>query len=232
MWIVIPAGGTGDRFSQARPKQYWSLCGKTILEHTLSVFLNQSWVKKIIIAVADNDRYFEQLSTLNHPAIIRVSGGSTRAQSVTNALRHVQQAALSTDWVLVHDAVRPCLDKHDLQALLQLQDDPVGGILAAKVTDTIKKVNHDLHIMETVDRQMLWQAQTPQMFRYGMLLQALSQVERAGAHITDEAHAIQLLGYMPHVVPAHYPNPKLTYTADLAYISSLLEAKMTQTEVA
>lgn len=232
MWIVIPAGGTGDRFSQAKPKQYWPLCGKTILEHTLSVFLNHSWVKRIVVAVADNDRYFEQLTTLNHPIIIRVGGGNTRAQSVTNALRHIQQEALPTDWVLVHDAVRPCLDKRDLQVLLQLQDDPVGGILAAKVTDTIKKVNHDLHIMETVDREMLWQAQTPQMFRHGMLLQALSQVERVGANITDEAHAIQLLGYTPRVVPAHYPNPKLTYTADLAYISSLLEARMTKTEVA
>ncbi|MGE3318872.1 MAG: 2-C-methyl-D-erythritol 4-phosphate cytidylyltransferase [Candidatus Berkiella sp.] len=228
MWIVIPAGGTGDRFSQERPKQYWTLAGKTILEYTCSLFLTQSWVTKIVVAIADSDCYFEQLSTLKHPKIARVSGGVTRAHSVRNALQSIQQVTDAADWVLVHDAVRPCLDKRDLQSLLQLRDDPVGGILASKVTDTIKKVNHAMQITETVDRQMLWQAQTPQMFRLGLLFDALVKAEQAGENVTDEAWAIQLMGYTARIIPAHYPNPKLTYPADLTYISSLLEEKMTE----
>lgn len=228
MWIVIPSGGTGDRFNQSSPKQYCALAGKTLLEHTVSLFLAQRWVNKIVIAVADSDAYFSELTELEHPKIIRVSGGKTRAESVKNGLTWLQQRAEPTDWVLVHDAVRPCLDKRDLQALLALRDDAVGGILASKVTDTIKQVSDDLQIVATVDRQLLWQAQTPQMFRLGLLLAALDKASQTGETVTDEAHAVQLLGYTPRIVPAKFPNPKLTYPADLPYISSLLEEKMTE----
>ncbi len=221
-WVVIPAAGLGSRFSQQRPKQYWRVAGLPLLEHTLGLFINQTWVKGVIVAISDNDPYFKQLSPSIQRQVTTVTGGDSRAQSVMNALKHISLYAQVNDWVLVHDAVRPCLHNRDLEALRQLHTDPVGGILAKRVVDTLKRVNADHQISQTIEREGLWHAQTPQMFRLGLLTQALEK-ESSLQTITDEASAIEALGHMPRVVSSLYPNPKLTYSADLAYIAHLLE---------
>ncbi|MCS5711191.1 2-C-methyl-D-erythritol 4-phosphate cytidylyltransferase [Candidatus Berkiella aquae] len=223
-WIVIPAAGFGSRFGQEKPKQYWSLHGKTILEHTLNLFVEQPWVKQIIVAVAESDPYFKQLS-LTHHKIKWVVGGETRSQSVMNALTYLPLSA-QNDWVLVHDAARACLDERDLYALLELRDDTVGGILASPAADTLKKVDGKNQIVQTINRNEIWLAQTPQMFRVHLLKKALEKAKASDYTITDEASAIEYLGYTPCVVEAQFPNPKLTYAADLKYVEFLLSGKL------
>ncbi len=222
-WVVIPAAGIGHRFNQERPKQYYVVHHKAILQHTVDLFLAQDWIQGIVVAIADQDLYIKQLPLYQHPRVLRVKGGITRAQSVLHALHHLQPRAKADDWILVHDAVRPCLNACDLLALRrQLSQDPIGGILATPATDTLKRVNSQQHIQQTLNREEIWLAQTPQMFRFDLLLKALVQAEQAKINMTDEASAVEALGFCPRIVHAQFPNPKLTYAADLATIESLL----------
>lgn len=223
-WVVIPASGTGLRFGQLLPKQYWSLAGKTVLEHSLDRFLDKKWVKGVIVAISATDHYFPQLPCAKHPKVITVQGGQTRSHSVLNALHSLQVCAKPEDWVLVHDAVRPCLHEQDLNALLQLHEDPVGGILAAPVADTLKRVQSK-EIQETISREALWAAQTPQMFRLQLLVDAICHAHDAKIEITDESSALEAMGYHPQIIRTSHPNPKLTYAADLSYIELLLAEK-------
>ncbi len=225
-WVVIPASGFGARFNHLLPKQYWSLFDKTILEHSIERFLNKKWVKGIIVAIAPTDHLFSELSVTKHPKVIPVQGGQTRSHSVLNALHHLQRQANPDDWVLVHDAVRPCLHEEDLQALLQLREDPVGGILAIPIAETLKKATEQ-QIQETISRENLWSAQTPQMFRLNLLVDALCRAHRTGQIVTDESSAVEALGYHPQMIHAKHPNPKLTYASDMSYIEYLL-AKQTE----
>lgn len=228
-WVVIPAAGLGSRFSQQRPKQYWTIAGITLLEHTLALFTKQPWVRGVVVAIQDNDPYFKQIAPATKNQVTTVIGGDSRSQSVMNALAHLSTYAKTDDWVLVHDAVRPCLNPRDLEALRQLHRDPVGGILAKRVVDTLKRVNADQQITETIEREGMWQAQTPQMFRLGLLNEALKTANKQEV-ITDEASAIEAFGHTPRVVCSLYPNPKLTYAADLAYIAHLLEQQTESVE--
>lgn len=222
-WIVIPAAGIGHRFSQERPKQYCVVHNKAILQHTVDLFLAQDWIQGIVVAIADQDCHIKQLPLYQHPQVLKVKGGATRAQSVLQALQHLQAHAKADDWILVHDAVRPGLNEHDLLALRQqLSQDPIGGILATPATDTLKRVNAQQQIQQTVQREEIWLAQTPQMFRFHLLLKALIHAEQTKINMTDEASAIEALGFCPRVVQARFPNPKLTYAADLATIEALL----------
>lgn len=221
-WVVIPAAGVGNRFSQERPKQYWTVHNKAILQHTVDLFLAQDWLSGVVVAVAEGDSLIKQLPLYRHSRVMMVQGGATRAQSVLAALKHLQSHAKPQDWMLVHDAVRPCLDERDLLSLRQLSQDPVGGILATPAADTLKKVSPQHEIQQTINRTEIWLAQTPQMFRFELLLQALVHAEQAKISMTDEASAVEALGFCPRVVRAQFPNPKLTYAADLAYIESLL----------
>ncbi len=221
-WVVIPAAGVGNRFSQERPKQYWTVHNKAILQHTVDLFLAQDWLSGVVVAVAEADPHIKQLPLYRDPRVMMVHGGATRAQSVLAALKHLQSHAKPQDWMLVHDAVRPCLDERDLLSLRQLSQDPVGGILATPAADTLKRVNLQYEIQQTLNREQIWLAQTPQMFRFDLLLKALVSAMQANISITDEASAIEALGCCPRVVQAHFPNPKLTYAADLATIESLL----------
>lgn len=229
-WVVIPAAGLGSRFSQQRPKQYWMVGDIPLLEYTLALFLKQPWIKGVVVAIQDNDPYFKQIDPSIRSQVTTVTGGDTRAQSVMNALVSLSKHAHATDWVLVHDAVRPCLHTRDLEALRQLHVDPVGGILAKRVVDTLKRVNVDHRITQTIEREGMWQAQTPQMFRLELLTKALANASMLQLTVTDEASAVEALGYTPHVVSALHPNPKLTYTADLPYIAHLIEQETTEVE--
>lgn len=229
-WIVIPAAGIGARFNHSKPKQYISIQGKTVLEHSIDIFLSLEWVKKIIIPLSAKDHYFASLSVANHPKIVVVAGGETRTHSVQNALRYLNAFASLNDWVLTHDAVRPCLHSDDLQRLRQmLKNDAVGGILASPVSDTLK-LGSDNNIVRTVDRTDLWGASTPQMFRFQLLAKALNNCLENGVSLTDDASALEHIGLPVKMVPALYPNPKLTYAADLQYLRYLLSHTIVEKE--
>lgn len=223
-WVVIPNAGIGDRFKSEIPKQYICIHGKTVLEHSISTFLSEDWVAGVIVALASHDTYFQQLPIAQHEKIKPVLGGKTRSDSVMSALSYLKNHAAKSDWVLVHDAVRPCLHVEDLQALVNtLQNEPVGGILAVPVQDTVK-FSEKHSISHTVDRNNLWCALTPQMFRLQVLDEALKYCQKKGMAVTDESCAIENYGMKSMLVEAKHPNPKLTYTRDFSLVSLLLEA--------
>ncbi|EPT8450161.1 2-C-methyl-D-erythritol 4-phosphate cytidylyltransferase [Vibrio fluvialis] len=213
---IVPAAGIGSRMQADRPKQYLILHGHTVLEHTVEVLLRHPDVGQVVVAVSDNDPYFGSLALANHPRVVRVSGGKERADSVLSALDYVCQHQLS-EWVLVHDAARPCVDHADISQLIATaQTHTVGAILAAPVRDTMKRADGGQNIDHTVDRVALWHALTPQMFRAQSLMQALTQALAAQAVITDEASAFEWLGQKPALVAGRADNIKITQPEDLA----------------
>ncbi|MFI4937848.1 MAG: 2-C-methyl-D-erythritol 4-phosphate cytidylyltransferase [Candidatus Berkiellales bacterium] len=217
-WVVIPAGGRGERFAASLPKQYVKVKHKTILDHTLSLFLSHNWITQIVVANAEMN-----FIAADYPfKVAWVQSGATRMHSVLNAMHFLKNKADENDWILIHDAVRPCLHPTDLMNLVEsLQDDKVGGILATPVSETLKFVSQS-KITHTVDRAQLWQAQTPQMFRYHILNEALNYCIKSNIVTTDEAMALEELGFNPKVIKAQYPNPKLTYQGDLNTLAALL----------
>ncbi|MBB3104474.1 2-C-methyl-D-erythritol 4-phosphate cytidylyltransferase [Azomonas macrocytogenes] len=203
-----------------RPKQYLLLGGRTILEHTLDCFLDHPGLQALVISLASDDPYWGKLSSSRNPRIHRVAGGQERADSVLNALLALETyGARMSDWVLVHDAARPNLMRSDLDRLLQeLTDDPVGGLLAVPARDTLKRSRVDGRVEATVDRSVIWQAYTPQMFRLGMLQSALSSALSAGVSITDEASALEWAGYAPRLIEGRADNLKITRPEDLQWL--------------
>ncbi len=224
-WVIIPAAGRGQRFSHQAAKQYLLLQGKTILEHSIDLFIHQHWLNKIILAIAKDDHHFSSLDVASHPKVQVVIGGESRADSVLNALKSLQSIAHPLDWVLVHDAVRPCLHQHDLHLLMEsLSQEKVGGILATPATDTMKTFNSH-HILQTVPRENLCKALTPQMFRFAVLFDALTHCMEKNLSVTDESSSVEHFGLKPKVVFAQYANPKLTLASDLNMIAHLLASK-------
>jgi len=221
-WLIIPAAGVGVRVGGDLPKQYCVIHGKTILEHTIESFLNIAQLKGIIVALHAEDQFFSTLSIAKHPLVKTVTGGKERADSVFNALHPLVDK--NDDWVLVHDAARPCVQAQDVVAMLNsLGTSDIGGIMAVPVGDTIKSVNSENEIVRTEDRRALWQAQTPQMFRLPLLRTALLSAREKNALITDEASAIELLGYKPQVFAGKRSNIKITLPEDLVMAASLLK---------
>ncbi|EKO3956063.1 2-C-methyl-D-erythritol 4-phosphate cytidylyltransferase [Vibrio fluvialis] len=213
---IVPAAGVGSRMQADRPKQYLILHGHTVLEHTVEVLLRHPDVGQVVVAVSDNDPYFGSLTLANHPRVVRVSGGKERADSVLSALDYVCRHQLS-EWVLVHDAARPCVEHADISQLIATaQTHTVGAILAAPVRDTMKRADGGQNIDHTVDRVALWHALTPQMFRAQPLMQALTQALAAQTVITDEASAFEWLGQKPALVAGRADNIKITQPEDLA----------------
>ena len=219
-WAVIPAAGVGARMAADRPKQYLQLGGRTILEHSLGCFLDHPSLKGLVVSLAVDDPYWPSLACANDPRIQRADGGSERSGSVLNAL--LQLNALGTsddDWVLVHDAARPNLSRDDLDKLLaELADDPVGGLLAVPARDTLKRVDKHGRVVDTIDRSLIWQAYTPQMFRLGALHRALADSLVADALITDEASAMEWSGQAPRLVEGRSDNIKVTRPEDLEWL--------------
>lgn len=215
-WVVIPAAGVGSRMQADRPKQYLTIENKTVLEHTLASFLGNDLIKGTCIAIAPEDPYWPALNLDKHPDLFRVEGGQERCHSVFNALLHLMPLAKETDWVLVHDAARPCLREEDLMVLIEsLKDDETGGLLAVPVKDTMKLGDDNGRVEGTVDRNHLWHALTPQMFPLGKLFKALKQALDQGHMITDEASAIELSGEQPRLIEGHADNIKITRPEDL-----------------
>lgn len=222
-WLVIPAAGIGARMAADRPKQYLQVAGRSILEHTLQRFLDHPALRGVVVSLAADDPYWPVLAVASDPRIRRAGGGRERADSVLAGLETLKnEGAADDDWVLVHDAARPNLALEDLQRLLDsLADDPVGGLLAVPARDTLKRAGADGRVQETVDRSVIWQAYTPQMFRLGALRQALAQALRAQVAITDEASAMEWAGLAPRLVEGRADNLKVTRPEDLQYLQVL-----------
>ncbi len=217
-WCVIPAAGVGKRMQTTVPKQYLALGGSTVIEQTLDRFINHSRIHGIIVALDAKDSYWSSLCITCDKPLVTVTGGAERCNSVLNALRYLHEAGARDDWVLVHDAARPCLTTTDIDLLIAtLADDPVGGILAVPVRDTIKRGRtEDQRVVETVDRANLWYAFTPQMFRLKVLRRALQESLNKNVLVTDEASAIEKIGLRPKLVAGRADNIKITRPEDLA----------------
>ncbi|GMR16283.1 MAG: 2-C-methyl-D-erythritol 4-phosphate cytidylyltransferase [Gammaproteobacteria bacterium] len=223
IWVIVPAAGVGRRMGTDTPKQYLQLNEKTVIEHTLRVFDFHDAILEVVVVISKEDEYWPSLNiNLSKPLHI-TDGGKERCDSVLSGLKSLEDKAEDNDWVLVHDAARPCLRNEDLTLLLDtLQKNEVGGILAVPVRDTMKRSINKNVIKETVERDNLWHALTPQMFRFGLLKSALESAVKDNKVITDEASAIELAGYQPVLVEGHADNIKITWPEDLALAAFFL----------
>jgi len=208
---LIPAAGAGTRMGGATPKQYLSMAGKPMLQHVIDTFCSASQIDRVVVVVSSEDHYIDQLNLPSRCIVLRC-GGATRQQSVTNGLLALADQLDADDWVLVHDAARPGLTVALIDKLIAfVRDDAVGGLLAMPVVDTIKHSDGHGRSQHTVARDLLWAAQTPQMFRYRLLLDALQRADE----ITDEASAIEALGLQPKLVEGSARNFKVTLPEDV-----------------
>lgn len=215
-WVVIPAAGVGRRVGALIPKQYLELAGRRVIDHTLAVFVQHPSIAGVVVAVDGSDPHWPETEFADHPTVQRCDGGVERCHSVLNALDALSRQASDQDWVLVHDAARPCLRREDLDRLLErVEIDPVGGILAVPVRDTMKRADGTRHIVKTESRDGLWHAFTPQMFRFCLLRRVLRQAIEQDLVVTDDASAIELAGLTPLLVEGHADNIKITRPEDL-----------------
>ena len=219
---LVPAAGGGSRMGADRPKQYLDLAGAPLLAHTLRRLLAEPRLARVLVVLAPDDVWFDRF---DWPRDVRLEilrvGGATRAESVRNGLLHAGAAA--DDWVLVHDAARCCLPPDALDRLIDtLQADPVGGLLALPVADTLKRETSGQRVAQTVSREGLWLAQTPQMFRFGLLYESL----RTAGAVTDEASAIEAAGYSPRLIRSDVTNLKVTFPGDLGLAELILNGRV------
>jgi 2-C-methyl-D-erythritol 4-phosphate cytidylyltransferase len=227
--VIIPAAGAGSRMQNVLPKQYMPLAGKPIISHTIQTFFLHPRIASIHVALNADDLFWRDLPL--DPASklkLHYTGGDSRSETVLNTLLAMQVA--DDDWVLVHDAARPGLTHTLLDKLLNtLENDAVGGLLALPVADTLKKSGDNHKIEQTVERTDLWQAQTPQMFKYGVLKHALGANIHAASSpaFTDEAEAIEALGLKPTLVQGELRNLKITYPQDLELLEALFSKEKT-----
>ncbi|WP_417446788.1 2-C-methyl-D-erythritol 4-phosphate cytidylyltransferase [Kangiella sp.] len=220
IWALIPAAGIGSRMKAQLPKQYLEIDGKTILEHSLSKFLEHPSIEKVVVALHPNDHHWSMLKIAQHPKIITAEGGETRAESVLNGLHAIKQQKAGDDWVMVHDAARPCLDAGSIDALIQAgKDSKHGAILAIPSVDTVKLANANQTIEKTLNREEIWLAQTPQYFPVEALATAIEAGLQQGLPITDEASAIEAQGMNPALVIGTRKNIKVTEPEDMLLAS-------------
>ncbi|WP_395685242.1 2-C-methyl-D-erythritol 4-phosphate cytidylyltransferase [Caenimonas koreensis] len=219
-FALVPCAGTGSRAGTDGPKQYERIAGQPMVWHTLAAFGAVRRIARTLVVVAPADGFFER----NHTsALVVACGGATRAASVRNGLYElVRVGASEQDWVLVHDAARCLITPALIDSLIDAcLGDAVGGLLAHRLPDTLKREAQG-RVVETIARDDKWLAQTPQMFRIGMLMQGL---EHAGANVTDEASAIESLGHQPLLVPGGAQNFKVTYPDDFALAEAVLKGR-------
>jgi len=226
--VLIPAAGSGSRMGSGIPKQYLPLLGMPLVAHSLKLFTENPRIDSVNLVLSAEDAEWQKLGiVLDQKVTVHRCGGETRAATVLNGLAQMNDAA-DDDWVLVHDAARPGLTHELLNRLLDdLQDDPVGGLLAIPLADTLKRADAAQRVARTEPRESLWQAQTPQMFRYAMLKKAL---QASSAAPTDEAQAIEALGHKPKLVLGDLRNLKITYARDLALVAAILNAEKPEGE--
>jgi 2-C-methyl-D-erythritol 4-phosphate cytidylyltransferase len=226
-YLVIPAAGSGRRFDAAAPKQYAALGESTVIEHALAPFESDPDCAGIVIALAAGDPVWPAIAARRSRLVQTAEGGEQRAHSVRNALRVLAAQARDDDWVMVHDAARPCVTRGDLALLKQeLAAHPVGGLLAVPLADTLKRALEPAsavtHVDATLDRNGLWRAATPQVFRLGILLRALDAALAKGRVPTDESQAIEWSGQRPRLVAGRADNIKITTGGDLSLAAAIL----------
>jgi 2-C-methyl-D-erythritol 4-phosphate cytidylyltransferase len=222
-WVVVPAAGHGSRFGGAIPKQYLSLYGRSVLQHTLEVLLSHAAVSGAVVVLAADDAHWPGWRELHGKPVLTCIGGEARADSVLAGLKALPEAVRERDWVLVHDAARPCLRHDDLQRLIDHGSvHGVGAILAAPVRDTLKRADPRGEIEASEPRDHLWRALTPQMFRRATLERALEAAIASGSGVTDESMAIERIGLKPMLVEGAEDNLKITTAADLAMAEFVL----------
>ncbi|KAB0628103.1 2-C-methyl-D-erythritol 4-phosphate cytidylyltransferase [Acinetobacter gandensis] len=225
LWAIIPAAGSGSRFSKTELKQYQSIDGQTVLEHTVAR-LNQLKLTGYVLAIGAEDHVAKTLPLAQLEKAHFCNGGAERVNSVLNALNYLSTIASEDDWVFVHDAARPCVAQLNLETLVQTAvTTSQSAILAIPVRDTLKRVETAPQILTTVDRSTLWQAQTPQIAKLGVLKKAIEQALAAGVNITDEASALEYMGEPVQVVQSRSDNIKITYPDDLELARLILASQ-------
>jgi len=211
-----------DRSAQL-PKQYLQLAGRAVLEWSAAPFLARPDCAGVIVVLACGDQHWPTLALARNPRVQTVIGGAERADSVRQGLAALRSQLGDDDWVLVHDAARPCLQTAELAALIdRVRTDEVGGLLAAPLVDTLKRADDSGRVAATVSRERLWRALTPQMFRYGILTRALADAARRALAVTDEAQAVELGGFQPLLVAGSADNLKITLPEDLPRAERIL----------
>ena len=223
-FAIVPAAGSGARFGSEVPKQYLELAGKPMIFHSIAALCRCDRIDAVWVVLSPGDEWWASFdwSALGCKLRVLYCGGSTRAETVGNGLSAIAGDIDEGDWVLVHDAARPCLSKEMLAALCsELDTDPVGGLLAVPVADTLKRADADQRVEATQSRDAMWQAQTPQMFRYGLLRQVLD----VNSAVTDEAGAVEAAGLQPRLVRADSTNLKVTFPADLRLAELILQGR-------
>ncbi len=229
-FAVIPAAGIGRRMGTSVPKQYLTVHGRLVIEHTIDCLLTHSRIQAIIIAINSEDIWWPNTDYATNRYVYTVTGGKERCNSVLNALNLLNNLGLAKDddWILVHDAVRPCLLHTDLDRLFAtLKDTSIGGILGASVRDTMKRTTDNGIVISTVSRHNLWHAYTPQMFRFRLLQDALTLALQQKNIVTDEAEAIELSGHSPILVAGDMDNIKITRPKDLKLAEMILANRNT-----
>jgi 2-C-methyl-D-erythritol 4-phosphate cytidylyltransferase len=225
IFALVPAAGQGTRMGDALPKQYLPLAGRPMMFYSLEALAAVGRIDHVIAILSPLDRHWGAHDWSLFPDKIEAlfAGGATRGESVANALAALEPRAAAGDWILVHDAARPCIDTRLVEQFLdEVGDDPVGGLLALPLADTLKRIESEtLRVAETIPRAGLWRAQTPQMFRYELLRRALAR--RPGA--TDESQAVESLGQMPRIVQGEIANLKVTLAEDLPLAAMILAGR-------
>ena len=228
IWAVLPAAGIGRRMGSSIPKQYLSIDGAPLILHSLRRLSAVKKIEKIVVVIHPEDsRWAELEKSIKEEfgnRIITVMGGGERYQSVLNGLTALTEFAGKDDWVLVHDAVRPCVRTSDIENLIQkVSLHSRGGLLGSPVDNTLKRVDKELTVIETVDRESYWNALTPQMFRFALLKESIQTVVVSGEQVTDEAGAREVAGFKPIMIAGHKDNIKITVEADLVLASQILK---------
>jgi 2-C-methyl-D-erythritol 4-phosphate cytidylyltransferase len=235
IWAVLPAAGIGRRMGSTIPKQYLTIDGVPLILHALRRLSAVSEIQIIIVVIHSEDNQWAKLQKSIGEEfknrIITVRGGDERYQSVLNGLTAVAEFADKDDWVLVHDAVRPCVRTSDIESLIsKVSLHPVGGLLGSAVDNTLKKVGADLTVIETVDRESYWNALTPQMFRFAQLKASIEAVLASGEQVTDEAAAMEVAGFKPIMIAGSKDNIKITVESDLLLASQILKTQASDNE--
>ena len=226
LWAVVPAAGQGRRVGGAVPKQYLEIAGIPVLAHSLNRLAAVQQIDAIFVGISETDRHWQKLPLPPGMQVACYTGGQSRAETVWLGLQALQECASADDWVLVHDAARPCVQVKDIDALISAVVPSLeGGLLAIPVTDTIKVATQDSTAKQTMDRRMLWRAQTPQLFRFSVLYTALQAVVHDLESISDESAAVEKLGLNPLIVQSSERNIKITNSKDLQLAEFFLGKK-------
>ncbi len=229
IWAIVPAAGIGKRMQSATPKQYLSLNDRPVIEYTINALLQNENISGLIIALQADDVYWSDININSQKPVLRTTGGKERADSVLNALSELfnhESFDSGSDWVMVHDAVRPCLRQQDIDKLVvEVGEDGNGGLLALPVRDTMKRQGSKATVSATVERENLWHALTPQYFPAVSLKNALQKAQQEGLAITDESSAMEFAGFSPKLVHGHEDNIKITRPGDLRLASLYLQAQ-------